>query len=69
MSHKLLPTPIKELKKHRVVNMALGPTHSAVLVNSGCVYTFGRNTEGQLGNGNMATTSVASVLQKKAFVS
>ena len=69
MSHKLLPTAIKELKKHRVVSMALGPTHSAVLVSSGCVYAFGRNVEGQLGTGNLATSSVATVLQEKPFVS
>ncbi len=28
--------------------MALGPTHSAVVVEAGQVYTFGRNSEGQL---------------------
>jgi NIMA (never in mitosis gene a)-related kinase len=68
VSHKLLPTAIKELKKHRVVSMALGPTHSAVLVSSGCVYAFGRNVEGQLGTGNLATSSVATVLQEKPFM-
>lgn len=32
-----LPTPLKELGKHRVVDMSLGPTHSTVLVEMGRV--------------------------------
>ncbi len=43
-----MPIPLKDVGKHRVIDMALGPTHSAVVVEAGQVYTFGRNSEGQL---------------------
>ena len=43
---------MKAMSKHRVIDMALGPNHSAVLVEQGHVYTFGNNQEGQLGLGN-----------------
>lgn len=33
----LVATPIKELGKHRVVDMAIGPTHSCLVVESGKV--------------------------------
>ena len=32
--------------------MILGPHHSAVLADTGVLYTFGRNSKGQLGLGN-----------------
>ena len=32
-----VPTPLKELGKHRVVDMSLGPTHSTVLTELGHV--------------------------------
>lgn len=34
------------------MDVALGPTHSAVLVEPGHVYTFGSNSLGELGSGN-----------------
>ena len=63
MSHALVPTPIKELGKHRVINYSLGPTHSAFLVEAGHVYSFGRNTEGQLGVGDCMPREMASVVR------
>ena len=53
VQQKLIPTPIKDLGKHRVIDMSLGPTHSCVLVEVGRVFTFGRNTEGQLCSGHL----------------
>ena len=47
-----VPTKIKLLSSSRVVGMILGRHHSAVLVEPGVLYTFGRNTDGQLGVGN-----------------
>ncbi|XP_067827514.1 uncharacterized protein [Heptranchias perlo] len=47
-----VPTVVKTLRNHRVRDVVLGPSHSIVLVEPGYVYTFGRNTEGQLGTGN-----------------
>ncbi|XP_048236777.1 uncharacterized protein LOC124117551 isoform X2 [Haliotis rufescens] len=45
-------TPVRALARHRVLDISIGPHHTAVRVASGHVYTFGRNTEGQLGIGN-----------------
>ena len=59
----LVPTPLKELGKHRVVNMSLGPTHTAVLVEMGRVYAFGRNYEGQLCTGNCQPQNIPSVVK------
>ncbi|XP_043533247.1 uncharacterized protein LOC122540959 isoform X1 [Chiloscyllium plagiosum] len=47
-----LPTVVKALRNHRVRDAVLGPSHSIVLVEPGNIYTFGRNTEGQLCTGN-----------------
>ncbi|KAK3701599.1 hypothetical protein QZH41_019907 [Actinostola sp. cb2023] len=49
---KNTPTAVKALSRYHVMDVALGPTHSAVLVEPGHVYTFGSNSEGQLGSGN-----------------
>jgi len=43
---------VKALSRYRVMDVALGPTHSAVLVEPGHVYTFGSNSLGELGSGN-----------------
>ena len=37
VTHALEPTPIKELGKHRVIDMAIGPTHSCLVVETGKV--------------------------------
>ncbi|XP_078386087.1 uncharacterized protein LOC144668207 isoform X2 [Cetorhinus maximus] len=47
-----VPTVVKALRNHRVRDVVLGPSHSIVLVEPGNIYTFGRNTEGQLGTGS-----------------
>lgn len=68
----LEPTPVKELGKHRVTDMALGPTHSAVLVETGSVFTFGRNSEGQLCSGNTQPSYIPVMVKSllsKAWVS
>ncbi|XP_070545873.1 uncharacterized protein [Ptychodera flava] len=48
-----VPTVIKALSKFKVLDMILGPYHSAVIVEPGLVYTFGKNGDGQLGTGNV----------------
>ncbi|XP_074661631.1 serine/threonine-protein kinase Nek8-like [Tubulanus polymorphus] len=50
---RLTPTLVKALTRHRVVDVSLGPDHSAILVEPGHVYTIGRNCEGQLGSGDI----------------
>ena len=62
MSCQLKPSSVKGLSKHRVIDMSLGPTHSAVIVEGGRVVTFGRNTEGQLGCGSMTCKSTPGVV-------
>ena len=66
-------TLVRALARHRVLDISMGPDHSAVLVAPGHVYTFGKNTEGQLGNGNTklqsAPIAVKIFQDKPAFVS
>ena len=45
-------TCVRSLTKHRVIDIAMGPNHTAVLVEPGHVFTLGCNSEGQLGTGN-----------------
>ncbi|XP_072134252.1 uncharacterized protein [Mobula birostris] len=47
-----VPTVVKALRNQHVSDAVLGPSHTIVLVEPGNVFTFGRNTEGQLGTGN-----------------
>lgn len=65
-------TLVKALARHRVLDVSMGPLHSAVLVEPGHVYTFGKNSEGQLGNGNTkpqsAPIAVKIFQEKPAFV-
>ena len=62
VSCQLKPSSVKGLSKHRVIDMSLGPTHSAVIVEGGRVVTFGRNSEGQLGCGSMNCKSTPGVV-------
>ena len=45
--------PVRALARHRVVSLHMGPSHCAVIVEPGFLYTFGKNSEGQLGTGNL----------------
>ena len=47
----------------------MGRHHSAVIVEAGHVYTFGRNTEGQLGTGNVKAFHAPMELKSLAHVS
>jgi NIMA (never in mitosis gene a)-related kinase len=42
-----MPTSVR--LRQRVIDISMGRHHTAVIVEPGHVYTFGRNTEGQLG--------------------
>ena len=52
-----------------MVAVAMGRHHSAVIVEAGHVYTFGRNTEGQLGTGNVKAFHAPMELKSLAHVS
>ncbi|XP_052219827.1 uncharacterized protein LOC127837054 isoform X2 [Dreissena polymorpha] len=43
-----VPTMVRALR-HRVIDISMGRYHTAVIVEPGTVWTFGRNSEGQLG--------------------
>ena len=49
VERSLEPITVKTLSKHMVLDVSLGPTHSAVLVDNGKVLAFGRKKEGQRG--------------------
>jgi len=44
---------VKALARHHVIDLHMGPNHSAVIVEPGHVYTFGHYADGQLGTGNL----------------
>eukprot|EP00105_Crassostrea_gigas_P014526 XP_011431214.1 PREDICTED: uncharacterized protein LOC105330955 isoform X4 [Crassostrea gigas] len=47
-----VPTPVRALARHRVLGISMGACHTAVIVEPGHIYTFGKNSEGQLGIGD-----------------
>lgn len=47
-----VPTPVRALARHRVLGISMGVCHTAVIVEPGHIYTFGKNSEGQLGIGD-----------------
>jgi Alpha-tubulin suppressor and related RCC1 domain-containing proteins len=49
---------------YKVADVSLGPTHTAVLTESGHVVTFGRNAEGQLGRGHLRSSSSGPCMVK-----
>ncbi|KAJ9591396.1 hypothetical protein L9F63_002002, partial [Diploptera punctata] len=49
---------------HKVADVSLGATHTAVLTDSGHVVTFGRNSEGQLGRGHLRSSSSGPAVVK-----
>ena len=49
MSSVAVPTAVKLIGNKRCVEVSLGPNHSAVVVDTGQIYTFGQNKDGQLG--------------------
>ncbi|XP_041458233.1 uncharacterized protein LOC121410305 isoform X1 [Lytechinus variegatus] len=61
-----VPTAVKALSKFRVLDMVVGPHHSAVVVEPGLVYMFGRNQHGQLGFGNTKPREAPAQVQTMA---
>ncbi|KAL4499947.1 hypothetical protein ABPG72_015296 [Tetrahymena utriculariae] len=45
------PLQIESLSKHQIVQFALGSFHSAAITNNGRLFTWGRDSNGQLGHG------------------
>ncbi|XP_030856391.1 uncharacterized protein LOC100892600 isoform X3 [Strongylocentrotus purpuratus] len=61
-----VPTAVKALSKFRVLDMVVGPHHSAVVVEPGLVYMFGKNQHGQLGFGNTKPREAPAQVQTMA---
>ncbi|XP_021355161.1 uncharacterized protein LOC110451456 [Mizuhopecten yessoensis] len=59
------PTPVRALARHKVLDITMGLHHTAVIVEPGHVFTFGRNTEGQLGISN--TKDASAPVQVKSM--
>ena len=60
-----VPTSVRNLSRHKVLDISMGLNHTAVIVEPGHVYTFGRNIEGQLGIGN--TKPQNNIMEVKAI--
>ena len=56
---------MRNLSRHKVLDISMGLNHTAVIVEPGHVYTFGRNIEGQLGIGN--TKPQNNIMEVKAI--
>ncbi|XP_071942036.1 uncharacterized protein [Antedon mediterranea] len=61
-----VPTIIKPLSTFRVLDMMLGQHHSAVIIESGIVYTFGKNSDGQLGTGDVKSRTAPAQVRQMA---
>lgn len=51
-SDVFIPTPIASLSGRKVTSVACGDTHTLVVLEGGRLMSFGRNQNGQLGNGS-----------------
>ncbi|WAR02234.1 NEK9-like protein [Mya arenaria] len=60
-----VPTMVRALR-HRMIDISMGRHHTAVIVESGTVWSFGRNVEGQLGVGE--TKPVDAPVEVKAMM-
>jgi len=54
-----VPRPVVTLRGRRAVSVSCGEEHSAVVTEDGSLYTFGRGTEGQLGQGRSSRSGRA----------
>jgi len=57
------PRRIKELRGKEIVQCACGQHHSVVLSKTGKVYSFGKNSYGQLGHGNNTDQATPKLIE------
>ncbi|XP_012562539.1 serine/threonine-protein kinase Nek9 [Hydra vulgaris] len=62
VSYVTLPTPVRPLRSYRIVSMASGKSHSAVVDEFGRLLTFGSNTFGELGLGDYQSRNFPSLV-------
>ena len=58
-----LPKPVAALSDKRVVACSCGDTHTLCVTSDGLLYSFGRNSNGQLGNGRTDDNTTPAVVQ------
>ena len=61
----LKPSCVKSLKPDKVVRVACGKAHTVVAMESGKMFGFGSNTEGQLGIGRHPESVNKPVLERR----
>ena len=65
-------TCVRQLSKHRVVDVAMGPKHTALVTEVGSLLTLGSNQAGQLGTGDRKerdlTATVKSMFDQNIMV-
>ena len=65
----IVPTRVKSLKNAAVVEVAMGPNHTACLTDGGKVITFGRNSEAQLGRGHARSVAGPDIVKARQIIS
>lgn len=58
-----LPKPISGLNDINIVACACGDTHSLCVSSDGALYAFGRNSNGQLGNGRTEDATTPALVE------
>jgi hypothetical protein len=58
-----LPKPVAALSDKRVVACSCGDTHTLCVTSDGLLYSFGRNSNGQLGNGRTDDNTTPAVVE------
>ena len=55
----------------RVIDVAIGPTHCLVITDDGDVYSWGKNSQGQLGDSSHASRTepaIVTTLESKSII-
>jgi alpha-tubulin suppressor-like RCC1 family protein len=58
-----LPRPIAVLSDKRIVACSCGDTHTLCVTSEGQLFSFGRNSNGQLGNGRTDDNTTPAIVE------
>jgi tRNA A-37 threonylcarbamoyl transferase component Bud32 len=65
---KSIPTKLKALNDIKIKMISCGYNHSMALTENGCVYSWGRNEDDQLGIGNTKNSNTPKQIQMKDII-